>query len=532
MKVICCTRNSTLIRKVAIGMFALSTVACVNAQIYQPGSQAPSALDARPPTAQSVNIAVVITPPSTPTVAPPTPTAAPEPRLLSPAFARQQTTVADDLSQDGQSWSQATPILIDKYDKIIVPSQRYNGADKFNIFVYSNDQGKSWSDNAAFQPERFIERGAAAYDAKNDLVHMLWIGMSATDGVFYRRYIPARDGSNNLTGIAKAEGASLSLDKQLKDSEPMQYQHPVLLHLSDAAFGQYGGLLAVWSARNRGPSAGNELRASMCVLGASPTSCDTAAGWTAPVQAGKTTIGNQPQVAYSGLLANKTVDIAYASLLRKQAGTNAGDVYVFYHDGGATAAGVWAFERLRWNAQLNNWSAGITPATIITAQQRAGNDTGYSLKQQLGSRPAEDPANDRVYFGFASWKDDSSGDTWSFVYADAKNGDALSPIVDVYSAAGSHSYAPTGDITFDAPSGRLVVAYIKTQTQHIFTRLYDGTQASGAEMEAFGAAPVDIPLLASQSRYGSPPKLLMVFRDTINTPQPPYHGWAGTLTWQ
>src|SRR5689334_10305141 len=105
MKAIRYTRHTRLIRKAAIGMFALFTVACVNAQIYQPGGQASSALDARPPTVQSVNIAVVITPPSTPTVAPPTPTAAPEPQLVSPVFARQQTTVADDLSQDGQSWS-------------------------------------------------------------------------------------------------------------------------------------------------------------------------------------------------------------------------------------------------------------------------------------------------------------------------------------------------------------------------------------------------------------------------------------------
>ena len=95
-----------------------------------------------------------------------------------------------------------------------------------------------------------------------------------------------------------------------------------------------------------------------------------------------------------------------------------------------------------------------------------------------------------------------------------------------------YEFPPLEPHYVEAPTPKAVVAYIKTQTQHIFVRLYDGTQASTPEIEAFGAAPVDIPLLASQSRYGSPPKLLMVFRDTINTPQPPYHGWAGTLTWQ
>ena len=66
------------------------------------------------------------------------------------------------------------------------------------------------------------------------------------------------------------------------------------------------------------------------------------------------------------------------------------------------------------------------------------------------------------------------------------------------------------------------------------TRLADGNnyQYATKPLSSPGFDPVDIPLLASQSRYGSPPKLLMVFRDTTNTPQPPYHGWAGTLTWQ
>lgn len=440
------------------------------------------------------------------------------------------TTVANDLSQDGHSWSQANPLLIDKYGKIIIPLQRLNNVDKLNVFVYSNDDGATWIDNPTVTDERFIERGAAAYDTANDAIHMLWIGQSADQGVFYRRYIPARDGEHNLTGIARADGVSLVLDHQTND--PMQFQHPILLHLDDQAYGQYGALLAIWSARNRGATAGNEIRASMCVMQSDPNACGDAKAWTAPVVADTSTIGISPVVAYSALVANKTVDIAFPSAIRKRAGTHRGDVYLFFHDGDGIGKGAWAFRRLRWNDGAANWSDGLTEITTISPQQRAGTDTGYSLKQQLGTRPVEDAAHDLLYFGFATWKNDTDGDTWSFVALDAANDDKLSAIVDAYVAGGPHSYAPTGDITFDEASGQLVVAYIKTGTQAIFVRRYKGIRPDGDEIAVFDKAPVDIPILASPPRYGEPGRLLILFRDTIHSPQPPYHGWFGSLTWQ
>jgi hypothetical protein len=116
------------------------------------------------------------------------------------------------------------------------------------------------------------------------------------------------------------------------------------------------------------------------------------------------------------------------------------------------------------------------------------------------------------------------------VATDAAHDDRLGPIVDVYSAGGAHSYAPDGDLTFDPVSARLVVAYITTKQQQIGIRLYDGDTPK-SELEPFGDTPADIPLLAPQARYGSPARLLIVFRDTVRTPNPPYHGWAGTVTW-
>ncbi|NJO83216.1 MAG: hypothetical protein HC828_10615 [Blastochloris sp.] len=368
----------------------------------------------------------------------------------------------------------------------------------------------------------------AAYDAQNDVIHMLWIGVNAPDGVFYRRYTPVRDGDNKITAIKRTEDVNLVLDYQTDGA--MQYQHPLLLHMDDPAYGKYGALLAVWSARNGNEGGGNEIRASMALLGDDPNGGGAAANWRAPTGAGDSAIGNAPQVPSSVLLANNEAGIPYASATRASDGATANDVYLFYHDGGVV--GNWAFKRMRWNADANDWSAGLTDATVITKRERAGADKGYTLKQQLGSKPVEDAANGRVYFGFATWKSDEDGDTWSFVAIDTANNDALSDIVDVYSAGGAHSYAPTGDLTFDEPSGRLVASYITTGEQHPYVQMYDHLSPLGDPIIAMDDAPADIPLLPLQTRYGDPSRLLMVFRDTIDTPNAPYKGWVGWLMWE
>lgn len=468
--------------------------------------------------------------PADPPTVPPAPTPVPATGLANPSFAPMGTVASDDLSQDGHSWSQADPILIDRYGHLIVPLQQYNDVDKRNLFVFSNDGGASWIDNTAADPESFIERGAAAYDSANDVIHVLWIGQSSTEGVFYRRYTPVRDAESRITGIERTPDVSLPLDRE--DADPMGYQHPLLLHVAEEGLGTYGGVLAIWGARGYGEQSGNEIRASLCVMGESPIACGAAEAWKAPAAPDTTTIGGQPLVAYSALLSNRTADISYPSALRKSAGTNAGDVYLFYHNGGAFDEGAWAFRRMVWSAESADWSAGLSEPQTIAPQQRAGSDAGYSLKQQLGSKPVEDPLGDRVYFAFASWKGDAEGDTWSFVAVDAAAGDLPSPIVDVYSAGGPHSYAPTGDISFDAVSGRLLVSYITTGEHRAELRLYDGVEPAGEPLTLFDEAPVDIPLLASQPRYGEPARLLVLLRDTVDTPNPPYRAWFGGLTWR
>jgi hypothetical protein len=197
----------TCIGRMALCLILPALAGCTGSPPAQPESREPTAV-------------VISTPTNLPTQAPsatPAPTAAPSATpapqgLAGPVFARQETTVTNDLSPDGYNWSQASPLLIDRYGSIIIPAQRHNNADKRNLFVYSNDGGATWQDGAVL--EGFIERGAAAYDPANDVIHMLWIGVSPADGVFYRRYVPIRNAEHKIAGIEKTADLNMVLDKQ------------------------------------------------------------------------------------------------------------------------------------------------------------------------------------------------------------------------------------------------------------------------------------------------------------------------------
>lgn len=446
--------------------------------------------------------------------------------LRAPAFAYQNTAFTNDLSDDGYSWTNALPITVDQYGCILTIAQRHNNSSKQHTIVYSNDGGATWSDSSI--ASAFLERGTAAYDSANDLLHVLWQAAAVTDGIIYRRYSITRDGSNNITGISQVAGINLQLDYE--NAGTMSYQHPLLLWLDDAGFGANGALLAVWSARNSaGTPNTNEIRASMRVL-SNTVDDNTAANWSAPIAASTSSIGQSPQVAYSALVVNSAGGIAYPSIGRKASGTHARDLYLCYHTG--AAAGQWRWRRAQWNAGTNNWSTGLTTDILLSNEVRAGTDTGYALKEQLGSAVHEDAASDRMLFGLATWASDVLGDTWGYVGINAD--DSLTSLIDVYSAGGAHSFAPVGDLCVDATSQRIVVSWLTTTTEYARVQLYDGLASAGDPVTAYDAVSpngVDIPLLYPR-RQG---KLLMMFRDRVNqTPpsgSPRYRGVFGTLTW-
>ncbi len=500
------------------------------------GSQSPAT--ATPPAVGSTPPTPVPTPTAPLATATPAPTATPrppDPLLVNPQFRLQNTPTTTSLGPDGYTWAQGQPLIVDKHGHLLAIAQKGGGAGHY--FVYSNDAGATWQEGTLNIAG--MVRASLAYDDGNDILHALWRGQNEGDGVFYRRYTPGRDGNNRLTGVTADATGDIRLDGQ-GDGAMMRYEHPIIHWLSGAEMGnRHGAVLCVWSARNdQGGVAGNEVRASLRLL--ENTAADAAAaGWGAPGPPAASTIGNAPAVAYTTLAANKAADSIYPSLGRKRARGHIGDLYLFYADGGGDGGAHWRWRRFPWDGAARRWGGG-TPEVPIAPIRRAGNDAGYNLKQQLGTKVVEDATNDRVYFGFSTWKDDAAGDTWNFAYVDGR--DTLSPIVDVYSCGGRFQpelYALTGDLAFDDRYGRLVVAYIHSGVgaNHGYLRVYDGTTATEPETRFFAAADVDIPLLwqdprTGRCRYGggAAQQLLVLFRDTVNQ-APPYRGWFGTLDW-
>lgn len=453
------------------------------------------------------------------------------PSLGQASAVYQNSTVTNDLGADGYSWPQARPLIIDKHGNLISLAQRYNSGSQRHFFVWSAD-GETWTDNPSntghdsAPGEAFFERGAVAYDPDNDTLHVLWITTNPGDGgVIYRAYDIAYSGTT-ITAINRRSGVSVVLDGT---NTADHYQHPVMLHLDDAAYGAHGGLLAVWSARK---GTNGEVRASMCVLGASGTTGGAVGNWAAPVSASTTTLASsQPDALYSALVTQSNGDIPYPSIGRKTAGTHAGDLYLVYASAGNS--GAWRWRRLVWDGTANDWSNAMTSDTVICQIARAGTDSGYTLKNQLGTFVHEDTVRDRMIVGLATWKDDTAGDTWGFVLIDSA--DAVEQ-VDVYSAGGAHSFAPTGDVRYDAVARRIVVSWLTGDDEFVQIRLYDGSATAGTVITAYDAvspAGADIPLLGPRTTIGGSPVQLVMFRDRVDQDGDPlYRGVLVTLPWR
>ena len=427
------------------------------------------------------------------------------PTFTGATFSLQNTTVTNDLAADGYSWSQAHPIVFDNNGNLITLAQRRNGGNTVHCFTWKN-VGDSWQD--ANFTEGFLARGSITLDATNNVIHVLWNAIDAADGIIYRRYTITYSGSD-ITAITKDTNVNLQLDLQSTGS--MQYEHPIMTFLSDTAYGTYGAILATWSARNAGT--GNQIRSSLCVLDATADSGKTAGNWQAVTTASASHLGNQPAVTYSVLADNTNTAVMYQSIGR----SSDKDLMLFYFDGGNVRKLF--YRRAIWNAANNDWRDGLTTAQEISNVVRTGTDGGYNLKDQLGTKVVED-SNNNIWFGFANWKNNTDGDTISLI--SVKN-DVLSSLIDVYSVGAAHSYAPCVDI--DTYGKYLIVAYINTTDQDIYLAAYKNTTQSTAPTSIYTTRPVDIPLIKIRGN-----KAYFVFRDTINTPTPPYTGIYGEVT--
>lgn len=424
--------------------------------------------------------------------------------LASPSFADMGTTFTNDLSPDGMTWDAVGgAFVVDSFGKYIQFIQRYNSNTRLCYFVFSNDKGATWNDNTGVSGgEGFLVRGSLVYDSGRDCLHGLIVTTNPGDGgIIYRRYTIARDGSNNITSIARA-APSVSLD-----SDGATYEFPTII-MSDT-----NTLVAAWTVATTFP--GGEIRACKCDITSDANAGGTAANWVHIGVNSTTTIGNAPHTAsYTIPFSQTTGQVPTYFSLRQMA---SGDLGWFFHNGGAP--GIWRWRRSVRSA-ANVWNSLATIATVSNVQV-AGTDTGYNLKSQLGSALVE--TGGVVFAAAPVWLSNGAGDTVRLFKIAA---DDSVTAATVYSAGGAHSYAPTCGLAFDSVSGRLVVTYIKTTTSFTYLQAFDSalTQKQ-SELAVETATVCDIPLIVFARDGG---KLGVAFRKQGSPPQP---GRFGTVAW-
>jgi hypothetical protein len=454
----------------------------------------------------------------------------------SPSIAAQNTTVTNALGPDGCTWAQAdAALVVDQYGKLIACQQQ--NADGCWL-TYSNNGGATWADGLQ---QSYITRGSIAYDSVHDQVHVLWSCQASADGILYRRYAITRDGSHNITGIARdSNNINLQLDYET-GGQTVWYGFPTLFWLNDSGFGSHGAILALWTIyQETGTNTGGELRASLRVL--SNTAADgTGGNWVQPAGAGETARVDQPsQVGITRLHCSSAATWVQSSAARKAGGTNAKDVYVAYL---ATGTGNYKARRMRWNAGANDWSTGLSAPVTLSALVRSGSDAGYSFKGDLLTRPREDTTNDKMVVGLATWRNNTSGDSWGYVRI--ANDDTVGSLVDVYYSSAANCASDifiTGDLVVE--QGYVVATYTDLPRKDAYVRCFDSSDSEAqAASLIYNGSPVDIPTFyqvggSARVNFGSGDRLLVFFRDyntaaRSNPPTytPPYYGYFGTLTW-
>ncbi len=434
--------------------------------------------------------------------------------LAEGTYSDPGTSDSADCSADCLTWSQAPPWVVDKYGKFILNTQNRTGPTTH--FAFSNDNGSTWTQSA--DGYGFLTRASMAYDSIDDVLHLVWSATDANDGIIYRRYSITRDGSNNITSIQRMD---LGVNLQLDTSASRSFDHPIAIWKDDGS--AHGSLVAIWAKSGSNLA---EVRASMRQL--SMTDADGVAGnWVALDGTGDTFSTDPPAVEADKIYGSTTTGSAgVAAKIRGGEGAHKNDLYFFASvdiSGGGTSA-ILAY-RMVWSSGSSNWSGGTTSLGTVGQINQSGG--GYSLKYQLISKPVIDTTNDRLYIAWPRWKDGGDGDTVSFAYLDSS--DNISSVTDVYSALGTHSYAPAMDISYDNTGQLLYIAYITSTTNgangSILYKTYDGSTLSssttfytspGGSAGEDGSA--DIPLMMDD-RLSVNDRIYMTFR--VNGALPP-----------
>lgn len=449
--------------------------------------------------------------------------------LMQPLIAFAEGTYAQigtadgaDGSADALNFSQGRVWTIDQYGKYIWLTEGRNPQE--HHWTWSNDLGANWTQGAQNYPA--LNRGSVAYDSINDVLHVIWTGDDDNDGVIYRRYSITRDGSNNITAIARMDSGTINLQLDVTASRTLS--SPVAIWLNDGSAD--GILIAVWSKHGTGLT---EIRSSMRRL--SMSDADGIAGnWVALDGTGDTFSTDGPAVAADKVYGSTTGGEMYTTAkIRGGSGARKDDIYIFAAEDVSPNSRVLAYRGI-WDSVDKDWSGGFQ-APVVMGQVNNGAG-GNTLKFQLITKPVLDETNDRLYIGWPRWKAGGEGDTVSFAYLDST--DTASSVTDVYSANGTHSYAPTLDIAFDNTRQELYVSYIESTTNgdngSINYKVFDGTTlgdavrfytSPGGSSGADGGA--DIPILYEQRTTND--RLLFAYR--VNGALPPTGVNPHSINW-
>lgn len=446
--------------------------------------------------------------------------------LLSPqahaegTYANIGTATGTDGSPDVVSWSQGYPIMIDSYGHYIVPVLP-DGDTQYNL-AYSNDGGSTWAEADIANADAPYNRISAVYDPISDKIHVIETRHDVR--VSYRRFIIRRNASYQITDIVKdPDFTPLALDS-LGTCSAIDPRDPIALFKDD---GDKGILVAFWSIKKTdcGGQTVTETRASMINL--SNTSSDGVAGnWTALNNSsdnGVAPAGVDYNILYTYSGAYYTFQ--HSAMIRGGSGSKANDIYYFNIDQNDTHG----FRRLSWNSSNSDWSGAWTAR--VTFGGSTGDNSGYSLKKELISKPVYATGQDKVYIGIARWLDATNGDTQSLYAVD--NADSISLISNIYSAGGSHCLYPTFDLAYDSNQNQLYFFYLKSGASnvcgHTYYKTYNGS-TFGNETAFFtvDSRSVDIPV-TYQSRYDD--KILLFFRvnnaaDPGTSPHEVYFGYV------
>jgi hypothetical protein len=451
--------------------------------------------------------------------------------LGTPSSALIGLTETTGMGADAFTWADGRPLGVDKFGNLFGIIE--DGAT--NHWWLWKNVGGAWARSASSWPS--LTRGTVAYDAANNIAHVLWSTTQANGGIVYRRYVIAYNGSNQITGIAEDTGATIAGVVQARTNVVLDdgtgiasYEHPGLIFLGDAAYGSLGALFAFWGCQN---AAGNEVRCTMLNFNGVGAQAQTLANWAAPITADTTSLGanTAPAVAYSKVFASANVGLPYVGAQRKAAGTHAKDVYLWYHDGSTNAAtSHYQYRRAQWNAGASNWSTGLTTAVNVTLVVRSGTNysTGYNTNRvQLITRPTESTSGDCMFMAALTWKDDTTGgDTWTLYKIDSA--DAITS-VDVFSfgASSNTTSGPWGDAAFDNTKGQLIVTYNNTsnfpqmQTRNNAMAVLNTSVQLWSVVNGFDIAC----LLEGGSTNGT---IWVVNRDTAAA----HNGYAISVAWQ